>query len=203
MKLKICLGLLLLLISACSTTKQKLVTTKNTSIKNYITNNYRSSVLYQDYSRVIIMDVIYFDWNLRNLFIEEYSNLHFKNKDELLKQHKAEYNNLYTFFVFVSFQKPRSQLQKEDSQWKFFLKDWSNQEFHQVRAEKLDKNNIYTLFLEKNFIYFDNWVDVYIINTLRNKTYNPTESLQLQLSSIKGKVVTEWLESTIFFQDLQ
>ena len=139
---------LLLFFFSCSTARNRtLIKPKNSAIKNSIIDKTRTANLYKDYKRVVIMDALYFDWELRKLFIESYADSYYGKKQNSLKQQFTEYNNLYTFFVFVSFQKPRSDLQKTNSHWKFFVKDELEGKYYETEIKKLKKKDIYTFFL--------------------------------------------------------
>ena len=167
------IGLVLIIILStfvsCSTARNRsLIKPKNSVIKNSIIDKTRTANLYKEYRRVVIMDALYFDWELRKLFIKNYAESYYKDKQSLLKQHQKEHNNLYTFFVFVSFQKPRSELQKPNSYWKFFVKDELEGEYYVTEVKKLKKKDLYTFFLEKNFYYYDNWTDLYLVTAVRS-----------------------------------
>ena len=57
---------LLLIFFSCSTARNRnLAEHENPSIKESIINKTRTANLYKDYNRVVIMDAIYFDWELR------------------------------------------------------------------------------------------------------------------------------------------
>ncbi len=193
--------ILMLLLSgfvSCSTARNRsLIKPKNDVIKNLIIDKTRTANFYKDYRRVVIMDALYFDWELRKLFIENYTDSYYEDKKELLKQHQQEHNNLYSFFVFISFQKSRSELQNPDSHWKFFVKDNPEGEYYKTEVKKLKKKDIYSFFLEKNFYYYDNWTDLYLVTAVRSSE-KPTEILKLQLGSLQGKAEAKWDSPTLF-----
>ncbi len=183
---------LLLIFFSCSTARNRSVSEyKNPSIKKSIINKTRTANLYKDYKRVVIMDAIYFDWELRKLFVENYADSYYEEKHNFLKQQRTEYNNLYTFFVFVSFQKPRSELQKTNSHWKFFVKDEDKGKYFEAEVKKLKKKDLYSFFLEKNFYYYDNWTDIYLVTAVRSSNNKP-KFLKLQLASLQGKAEVVW-----------
>ena len=183
---------LLLIFFSCSTARNRSVSEyKNPSIKKSIINKTRTANLYKDYKRVVIMDAIYFDWELRKLFVENYADSYYEEKHNFLKQQRTEYNNLYTFFVFVSFQKPRSELQKTNSYWKFFVKDEDKGKYFEAEVKKLKKKDLYSFFLEKNFYYYDNWTDIYLVTAVRSSNNKP-KFLKLQLASLQGKAEVVW-----------
>ena len=113
------IGLVLIIILSTfvllTARNRSLIKPKNSVIKNSLDKT-RTANLYKEYRRVVI-NALYFDWELRKLFIKNYAESYYKDKQSLLKQHQKEHNNLYTFFVFVSFQK--SELQKPNSTGSF------------------------------------------------------------------------------------
>ena len=190
---------------ACSTTKSRLsFSTNDKKAKNYFIEKFRTSSIYQDYSRLLIMDAVYFDWELRKVFLDDYTTLYYADKDKIKQQQLQEYKDIYTFFIFVSFQKSRSALDKSNSNWKFFLKDWNEEEFQPVSVTKMKKDHLYQFFLERYFSQkLDSWTEVYLLNVVRNTAKNPKDSLILQISSLKGKALVEWKDPDIFFDDLK
>ena len=37
-----------------------------------------------------------------------------------------------------------------------------------TEVKKLKKKDLYTFFLEKNFYYYDNWTDLYLVTAVRS-----------------------------------
>ena len=59
------------------------------------------------------------------------------------------------------------------------------------RSKKIKKERSLYFFLEKNFYYYDNWTDLYLVTAVRSSE-KPTKILRLQLASLRGKTEVVW-----------
>ena len=71
------------------------------------------------------------------------------------------------------------------------VKDELEGEYYVTEVKKLKKKDLYTFFLEKNFYYYDNWTDLYLVTAVRSSE-KPTKILRLQLASLRGKTEVVW-----------
>ena len=190
--------LTIIIFSSCSLLINS--SSKKKEVEEYIFLHQKTNSYYKDYKRVFILEAIYFDWNLRQKFIAIHHNYYHSDKVQTTKIQRQEYQQKYYFFVLVSFQKLPSQLEKEESVWKFFLKDWHSEEYlPMTKVEKLNKENIYYQFLATNYKNIDNWTELYLLKMDRDFSITPKQNLILQLSSLQAKAQLEWKASNLFF----
>ena len=168
-------------------------------IKHYFLAQKKNTTLYKDYHRVLIMEVLYFDWTLRKNFLKNYNDNYFIKNNKLLTQHQKEYQKEYQFFVLIALQDTPSKLEQSDAYWKFFLKDWNTKNYASVKIKKIKKTDLYYQFIANNYTGLDNWTELYLLKTERDFTISKAQNLILQISSLGGTARVEWNDPNIFF----
>lgn len=168
--------------------------------KKYIYSQKKETTYYNNHRRVFTLEAIYFDWSLRQSFAKAYSQYNFSDESEILAEQKKEYQEQYHFFILASFQELPAKLEKSESTWKFFLKDWDSDNYLSVvQIAKLSKEDLYYQFLEANYQKLDNWTEFYLLKIDRDFTITPDKNLVLRLASLQQSAQLNWEKAEPFF----